>query len=102
VTETGPVPVVPPPPRLRLEPLAAVLLGVIAGVVIAALRHPQLGTYVVAGSLLLGAVLRAVLRPRDAGLLVVRSRHIDVAVLLLLAAGLATLAAVTPFPSGRL
>jgi hypothetical protein len=40
-----------------------------------------------------------VLRPRDAGSLVVRSRQVDVVLLTALAAAIAVLALVTPFPA---
>jgi hypothetical protein len=81
--------------------LIGVLLGVAAGVVIAAARHPQPGMFVVAAALAVGAVLRLVLRPRAAGSLVVRSRQLDVLVLVTLAITIGVLAAVTPFPAGR-
>jgi hypothetical protein len=92
----------PPAPRSRrLDPLLLEVAGVAAGVVVAALRRPQTGMYVVAASLGLGAVLRLLLRPRAAGALVVRARHVDVLLLAGLAAGIAVLAAVTPFPGPR-
>ena len=53
-----------------------------------------------AGAALLGAVLRAVLPPRAAGVLVVRSRLLDVAVYLAIAALLAGMALVTVTPHG--
>jgi len=77
-----------------------VVAGVAAGVAIATLHHPQPGLFVVAGALGIAAVLRLLLRPRSAGSLVVRSRHVDVLVLALIAAVIAVLAAVTPFPPG--
>jgi hypothetical protein len=89
------------PPRRRPDPLIAVILGVAAGVVIAAARHPQPGMFVVSAALVVGAVLRLVLRPRAAGSLVVRSRQLDVLVLVTLAITIGVLAAVTPFPAGR-
>jgi F0F1-type ATP synthase assembly protein I len=89
------------PVRRRRDPLFAVLVGVAAGVILAAVRHPQPGMYVVAGALGLGAVLRLVLRPRDAGSLVVRSRQLDVLVLMTLAVAVGVIAALTPFPPGR-
>ena len=89
------------PVRRRPDPLLGVILGVAVGVVLAAIRHPQPGMYVVAGALGLGGVLRLVLRPRDAGSLVVRSRQLDVLVLLTLAVAIGVIAAVTPFPAGR-
>jgi hypothetical protein len=75
--------------------------GVVAGVLVAALDHSQAGLYVVAAALGVGAALRLVLRPRDAGSLVVRSRRLDVLVLAGLAVALGVIAAVTPFPPGR-
>lgn len=81
--------------------MLGVILGVAAGVAIAAARHPQPGMYVVAAALGLGAVLRLFLRPRAAGSLVVRSRQLDVLVLATLAIAIGVIAAVTPFPAGR-
>jgi hypothetical protein len=89
------------PVRRRPDPLLVVVAGVAAGVVLAAARHPQPGMYVVAAALALGAVLRLVLRPRAAGSLVVRSRQLDVLVLMSLAVAIGVIAAVTPFPAGR-
>lgn len=95
MTTTGPA-----RPRRRIDPLAPVVLVVAAGVAIAALHHPRTGMWVVAGGLAGGALLRLVLRERDAGSLVVRVRRIDVVVLAGLAVALGVLAAVTPFPGG--
>ena len=89
------------PVRRRPDPMLAVIVGVAVGVVIAAMRHPQPGMFVVAAALALGAVLRLVLRPHEAGSLVVRSRQVDVLVLLTLAVAIGVIAAVTPFPAGR-
>ena len=83
----------------RPDPLLFVLAGVVAGIVVAVLRRPQPGMLVIAVTLAVAAVLRLVLRPRAAGSLVVRSRQVDVAVLAVLAAAVATLALVTPFPA---
>jgi hypothetical protein len=79
--------------------LLLVVLGVAAGIVIAAVHRPEAGTWVICGSLAVAAVLRLVLLPRNAGLLVVRSRRIDVLVLAGLAVAVGALAAVTPFPA---
>jgi hypothetical protein len=98
---TEPVAPPPPPARRRPDPLLFLLVGVAAGITVAALREPQPGMFVVAATLAIGGVLRLLLRPRDAGSLVVRNRRLDVAVLLGLAVAIAVLAAVTPFPSGR-
>ena len=89
-----------PPARRRIDPLVVVLLGVTVGIVVAALRQPQAGMFLTSGALAVGAVLRLLLRPRQAGSLVVRSRQVDVVVLAGLAIGLGVLAAVTPFPAG--
>jgi preprotein translocase subunit Sec61beta len=88
-----------PPARRRVDPLLAVVVGVAVGIMVAALRQPQVGMFLVSGALAVGAVLRLVLRPRQAGSLVVRSRQVDVAVLAGLAIAVGVLAAVTPFPS---
>jgi len=89
-----------PPARRRIDPLVAVVLGVAVGVVVAALRQPQAGMFVTSGALAVGAALRLVLRPRQAGSLVVRSKHVDVLILASLAVAVGVMAAVTPFPSG--
>jgi hypothetical protein len=89
----------PKAPTRRFDPLLLIVAGVTAGIVIAAVHRPQLGTWVVCASLSVATVLRLLLRPRNAGLLVVRSRRIDVLVLAGLAVAVGVLAAVTPFPS---
>lgn len=86
-------------PRRRPEPLIAVLAVMAVGFLLTWLHHPRMGLWVVAAGLGAAAVLRAVLPARDAGLLVVRSRTLDVVILALLTIGLAVLAGVTPFPA---
>jgi len=104
VTVSPPAPPVgvdpPPPTRRRIDPLAPVAAVVAVGIGIAALHHARVGMWVAAGGLAGAALLRLVLRERDAGSLVVRIRRIDVVVLAGLAIALGVLAAVTPFPSG--
>jgi hypothetical protein len=90
-----------PPSRHRFDPLAAVVVTVAVGVLIAWLHHPRTGIWVVCGGLGAGAVFRLVLSPRNAGSLVVRKRRVDVVVLVGLAVALGVLAAVTPFPPGQ-
>lgn len=91
----------PPPPRRRVDPLIAVVVVVAIGLIVATFHHAQIGMWIVCAALGGGAVLRLVLRERDAGSLVVRIRRLDVAVLGGLAIALGVLAAVTPFPSGK-
>lgn len=98
----APDPIQPTPPRVRRrpDPLAFVVIVVAVGIAIAALHHARTGMLVAAGGLAAGALLRLLLRERDAGSLIVRKRHVDVVVLAGLAVALGVLAAVTPFPTG--
>jgi Protein of unknown function (DUF3017) len=99
---TGPQPGAPlRAPKRRIDPLAFVVGCAAIGVLIAALHHPRTGMFVVCGALAAGGLLRLLLSPRNAGLLVVRKRRVDVVVLLGLALALGVLAAVTPFPAGQ-
>jgi len=88
-----------PPPRAGGGwPLLVVIVGVAAGLVLA-LAGPdtwRLGCLVIGGALLVGAGERAVLPPRAAGLLQVRGRWFDVAVLALAGAAIIALAVVVP------
>jgi len=86
------------PGRRRVDPLLPVALGVVGGLVLTWLHHPRAGMYAVAAALGAAALLRLLLRASDAGLLVVRSRIIDVMVLGVLCAALVVVASVTPFP----
>ena len=86
------------PPRRVRDPMWPVLAGVLVGVAVAAVRQPQLGLFLISASLGAAAICRLVLRPRAAGSLVVRNRQVDVGVLAALAAAIAVLASVTPFP----
>lgn len=81
-----------------LDPVVPVLGVVAAGLLLTWLHHPRGGMYFVAGGLGLGTALRAGLREGRSGLLAVRGRAVDCAVLGLLCAGVVTLAVVTPFP----
>jgi hypothetical protein len=91
----------PPAPRRRIDPLLVVIAVVAVGLIVAGFHQPQIGMWIVCAGLGAGAVLRLVLRERDAGSLVVRMRRLDVVVLAGLAIALAVLAAVTPFPTGK-
>jgi hypothetical protein len=93
-----PTPVQPSPVRRSSDPLLLILGGVGVGVGFMVDHQVRTGLYVCAVSLLVAALLRLALRTRAAGNLVVRSRHVDVAVLLGAAVAIAVLAAITPFP----
>ncbi len=59
----------------------AVLLVASVGIALVALSDWRVGVRVVAGSLATAALLRLVLPQRDAGMLAVRHRYVDVALL---------------------
>ena len=77
-------------------PSYAVLAVAAAGLALAALVDWQLGAVVLGLALLLAAGLRLTLPVRQAGWLVVRTRGLDAAVLLLLGFGLVLLATSIP------
>lgn len=83
--------------RLTAElPSFAVLLVAAVGVAITATRHWRRGVIVIGTALLLGALLRAALPSARAGLLAVRRRPIDVAVLAAFGTALVALASSVP------
>lgn len=82
----------------RQWPIIVVLLGVVIALTLVALDYFRRGSVVLAGSVLLAAFLRTLLPDREAGLLVVRSRRVDVAVLGVLGALLAIFAFWVPPP----
>lgn len=82
----------------RQWPILVVLAGVVIALVLVTLDYFRRGSVVLAGSVLLAAFLRLLLPDRDAGLLVVRSRRVDVAVLGVLGALLAVFAFWVPPP----
>ena len=103
--DVPPAPVVPRrrwrPPIIG-EPLVAVLAAVGVGLWLVWAHHPRKGLGTIALALLVAAFFRLVLPPRDAGLLVVRSRLLDVVILLLMAGAVVALALVQNFPgNGR-
>jgi hypothetical protein len=63
---------------VRVIPIAAVALVVVAGLVLAVLGHWRRGTVALAGATALAAVLRAAVPTRFVGVLAVRSRRFDV------------------------
>ena len=84
------------PARGRSLPLAAVLVVVAVGLAVGALGAWRAGALVVGAAVVLAAGLRLVLPARQAGLLAVRSRRLDVALLLALGAALLVLASTVP------
>jgi hypothetical protein len=64
-----------------------IALVVAAGLLVMALGELRLGGRIMAGAFALGALIRLVRTPRKAGGLTVRSRWMDVTILLLLAIG---------------
>lgn len=83
---------------LREWPLGLVIAGVAAGLLVVATDRFRAGSVIVGCSVLLGALLRAVLPSRLAGLLVVRTRPFDVMTLLALGGAVTALAIVVPPP----
>lgn len=73
-----------------------VLLITIAGLTVAALGDWRVGVRMLGGALLLAAAVRVVLSPRDAGMLAVRHKALDVALLAGLGVALIFLATSIP------
>ncbi len=88
----------PTPHRRRLAewPLGLVLLAGAVSLVVVAAGHFRRGTVLLSLSVCLAALLRALVPARSAGLLAVRSRVLDVAMLTLLGIGMLVLALVVP------
>ena len=86
---------------LRQWPLLVVAAGVAAGLLVAWLGEStwRLGCLLIGAALLVGAVERIVLPDREAGLLQVRGKAFDVAVLGLM--GVAVLVLAVVVPAGR-
>lgn len=84
-------------------PLVIVLSGVVLSLVVVAVDDFRPGTVLFSGSLLLGALLRLVLPDRQAGLLVLRSRAIDVLLMLIMGLSVLLLSLLIPdLPAGGL
>ena len=83
---------------LRAWPLLIVLLGVVAGLVIALVGESswRVGCLVIGGSLGVGAVERIALPSREAGLLQVRGKAFDAGMLIVLGATIIALAVLVP------
>jgi hypothetical protein len=85
-------------PKVREWPITLVLLCVAAGFAVVLSNHFRRGSVVISGALLLAALLRMLLPTRRAGLLAVRSRAFDVAVLSTLGLGMFLTAVVVAPP----
>jgi hypothetical protein len=79
-------------------PLLIVIGIVVAGLALVVVQHWRLGTGVIGAGLCLGALERALLPRRVAGLLQVRSRVFDVSFLLCAGAAVIVLAFIVPSP----
>jgi hypothetical protein len=77
-----------------------VLTVVVAGLAIAAVDEWRTGIRVMGGALILAALVRLVLRARDAGMLAVRHKVLDAAILLVLGGLLIFLAGSIPDQPG--
>ena len=82
--------------RLSQWPIGSVLLGVLAGLFVSLVDGWRPGAVVVGLAVVVAAVLRLVLPERTLGLLVVRSRAMDVTLLLLAGVGVVVLALLVP------
>lgn len=80
-------------------PITLVLIGVAVAMVMIGLDAFRRGCVVLSASVLLAAFLRLMLPEDDAGLLVVRSRKVDVAILAVLGLGLSVFTFWVPAPS---
>jgi hypothetical protein len=104
-TDEGPsATVVPLRPRSRRNwlaewPITLVLIGVGIAMIMIALDYFRRGSIVLSASVLLAAFLRLLLPDSDAGMLVVRSRKVDVLTLAVLGVGLTIFTFWVPAPS---
>ena len=86
--------------RLRREwPITLVLSVIVVGLAVVAAGHFRRGCVVVSFGVVLALFLRVLLPSADAGLLAVRSKKIDIVVLVVLALGTSVLSLWVPPPS---
>jgi cation transport ATPase len=85
--------------RLREWPIVVVLAAVAISLFIVANGHFRRGCILLAGAVMLAFFLRALLPSTDAGMLAVRSRRVDVAVLGVLGIAVSVLSFWVPPPS---
>jgi hypothetical protein len=89
----------PPRRRFREWPITVVLLVVAVSLVIVANGHFRRGCVLLAGAVVLAFFLRVLLPSQEAGMLAVRSRRVDVAVLGVLGLAVSVLSLWVPPPS---
>lgn len=95
------VPIRPAPRRnwLAQWPITLVLVGVAIAMILIGADYFRRGCVVLSASVLLAAFLRLLLPDADAGMLVVRSRKLDVAILGVLGIGITVFTFWVPAPS---
>ncbi|MDR1791723.1 MAG: DUF3017 domain-containing protein [Propionibacteriaceae bacterium] len=76
-------------------PLATVLTGVAAGLIVVATSHWRMGCLIIGAAITLGALLR-LMPDRLVGLLRVRNRVLDFTILILLGLGIIIFALIVP------
>ncbi len=77
--------------RFREWPIVLVLLLVLAGLAVVVFVSFRRGCVVIAGAVMVAFFLRALLHTRDAGMLAVRTRAVDLLVLALLGGSISVL-----------
>ncbi len=85
--------------RFREWPISLVLLGIALSMIFVATDHFRRGSLVLAVSVVLAAFLRLFLPENQAGMLAVRSKSVDVAILAVLGVGSAIFALWVPAPN---
>ncbi len=88
-----------PRSRFREWPISLVMLGIGLSMIFVATDHFRRGSLVLAVSVVLATFLRLFLPENQAGMLAVRSKGVDVAVLVVLGVGLTIFALWVPAPN---
>ncbi len=88
-----------PRSRFREWPISLVMLGIGLSMIFVATDHFRRGSLVLAVSVVLATFLRLFLSENQAGMLAVRSKGVDVAVLAVLGVGLTIFALWVPAPN---
>ena len=86
-------------PVLHQWPITVVLAGIVVSLAMIATDHFRRGSVGIAASVMLAFFLRLLLPDSDAGLLAVRGKRVDLAVLGVLALGLTVFALWVPAPN---